>query len=225
MSTSTRPAEILRYDEGFGRSWSDDASSDDIRFVVLDCETTGLDPRKDRLITIGAVGLHRGEIVLEDAFEAMLKIDHNLSAVTVHGITRDAARDGQDEPDALLAFLDYLRDGVIVGHHIGHDIGTLDVALDRHFGAKLLNRWIDTMDLTLLLERGGAFGEDEPMRSFSLDALCERFEVKPYGRHTAPGDALLTALVFLKLLRVAARNGRGALAALCERAPVVDPEA
>jgi DNA polymerase-3 subunit epsilon len=225
MSASTRPAEILRYEEGFAASWNDDASPDDIRFVVLDCETTGLDPRKDRLITIGAVALDHGEIVLEDAFEVMLKIDHNLSAVTVHGITRDAARDGQDEPEALLAFLGYLGDGVIVGHHIGHDIATLDVALGRHFGAKLHNRWIDTMDLTLLLERVGAFGEEEPMRSFSLDALCERFEVKPHGRHTAPGDALLTALVFLQVLRVAARNGRSDLAALCERAPVVDPDA
>jgi DNA polymerase III epsilon subunit-like protein len=44
----------------------------------------------------------------------------------LHGITRDGTRAGLDEEEALARFLDYLRDGVIVGHHIGHDIGTLD---------------------------------------------------------------------------------------------------
>ncbi len=211
------PVELARYEEAFVETWTDDSTSGEIRFVVLDCETTGLDPRKDRLITIGAVVVQGGDIILEDSFETLLKIDYNLAAVTVHGITRDQARDGQDEPEALVAFLDYLRDGVIVGHHIGHDIATLDVALDRNFAMKLHNRWIDTMELTLHLEQAGAFGEGEKLEGFSLDALCQLFGVTPHDRHTAPGDALLTALVFLKLLRLGARHDRGSLAALCER--------
>lgn len=211
------PAEIERYRAAFAETWSDATPGDEIRFVVLDCETTGLDPRRDRLITIGAVVVCDGEIVLDDSFETLLKIDYNLSAVTVHGITRDQARDGEDEPDALRAFLDYVGDGVIVGHHIGHDVATLDVALERHFGISLQNRWIDTMDLTLHLEKAGAFGEEKALSSFSLDALCRLFEVTPHDRHTAPGDALLTALVFLKLLRLAKRHGRTDLGGLSER--------
>lgn len=213
----TLPDELERYRDAFANTWADDAALEVVRFVVLDCETTGLDPRKDRLITIGAVVVSGGDIVLEDSFETMLKIDHNLSAVTVHGITRDQARAGADEPDALRAFLAYLKDGVIVGHHIGHDIATLDVALERHFETRLLNRWIDTMELTLHLENAGAFEDREPLASFSLDALCELFEVTPHDRHTATGDALLTALVFLKLLRLAKRHGRRDLVSLCER--------
>lgn len=211
------PAEIERYGASFTETWDDATPCDEIRFVVLDCETTGLDPRRDRLITIGAIVVRDGEIVLDDSFETLLKIDYNLSAVTVHGITRDQARDGEDEPDALRAFLDYVGDGVIVGHHIGHDIATLDVALERHFGIQLQNRWIDTMELTLHLEEAGAFGEEKRLTSFSLDALCRLFEVTPHDRHTAPGDALLTALVFLKLLRLAKRHGRTDLAGLSER--------
>jgi len=217
--TSEQSTALARYADAFGRTWSDDASPRDVRFVVLDCETTGLDPRKDRLVSIGAVAVVGGEIVLEDSYEALLKIDHNLAAVTVHGITRDEARAGQNEPDALIGFLGFLGDAVLVGHHIGHDRATLDVALDRHFGIHLRNRWIDTMELTLHLERAGAFADHEPLRSFSLDALCQRFEVTPYGRHTAPGDALLTALVFLKLLRLAEHHERRGLLALCERFP------
>lgn len=212
-----RPEEIDRYLASFDETFSDTDVPDAVRFVALDCETTGLDPRRDRLISIGAVALQDGDILLEDSFEALLKIEHNLSAVTVHGITRDQARDGQDEIAALRALLAYLGDGVIVGHHIDHDLTTLDTALGRHFGVQLKNRAIDTMELTLHLENDGAFGDAEPSRGFSLDALCERFGVTPHDRHTAPGDALLTALVFQKLLRVAGRAGRTDLGRLCER--------
>src|SRR5512134_1087060 len=94
----------------FESTWTCDTPLEDVRFVVLDSETTGLDPRKDRLITIGAVVVKNREIVLEDAFEAMLKVAYNTSAVTVHGVTRDEALHGLDEPEALMQFLAYLKD-------------------------------------------------------------------------------------------------------------------
>ena len=187
-----------------------------VRFVVLDTETTGLDPRRDRIVTIGAIGVQDGEILLEDSFEALLKVEHNTSAVTVHGVTRDDSRRGLDEPEALRLFLDYLRDGVIVGHHIQHDVETLSVGYERHFGFRLENQSLDTMDLTLHLEKDGAFAGQERIRSFSLDALCGLFGVVPHDRHTAPGDAFLTALVFQRLLRLAARHGRTTLGRLAE---------
>jgi len=218
MTNALEPALPSEYTDAFQETWAEDAPPGDVRFVVLDCETTGLDPRRDRLISIGAVAIAGGEIVLEDSFEALLKIDHNLSAVTVHGITRDQARGGLDEPEALVSFLRYLRDGVIVGHHIAHDISTIDVALGRHFGSALRNRRIDTMDLTLRLEAAGALGRQASGAGFSLDSLCELFEVTPYDRHTATGDALLTALIFLKLLRMGERSGIRGLGELGEPA-------
>ena len=116
----------------------------------------------------------------------------------------------------LTRFLDYLRDGVIVGHHIGHDIGMLDVACERHWGFRTMNRSLDTMDLTLHLERDGAFAARPPIRQFTLDALCSMFDVIPHDRHTASGDAFLTAQVFLRLLRLAARHGRTTLSRISE---------
>jgi DNA polymerase-3 subunit epsilon len=210
------PAFLDRYRACFDQTWSDDTPIPLVRFVVLDSETTGLDPHTDRIITIGAVAVCDGEIVLSDAFDALIKVEKNTSAVTVHGITRDEAQSGVDEPRALEAFLDYLRDGVIVGHHIGHDIATLDAACTRHWGMQLLNRNLDTMDLTLHLERAGAFAGRPPIRKYTLDALCEMFDVIPHDRHTAGGDAFITAQVFLRLARLALRSGRGTLAGVCE---------
>ncbi len=216
MTASPAASWIADYRADFTHTWSDDSPAAEVRFVVLDSETTGLDPRRDRLVTIGAVVVRSGEILLEDSFEALLKVAYNTSSVTVHGVTREQAEAGLDEAEAVAAFVRYLRDGVIVGHHIGHDIAVLSAATERHFGFALANRHLDTMELTLHLERDGAFAGMPPIRSFSLDALCALFGVVPHDRHTAPGDAFLTAQVFLKLLRLAERCGRTLLGPLCE---------
>ena len=204
-----------RYRSCFESTWTDETPIERLRFVVLDSETTGLDPHIDRMITIGAVAVRGDEIVLEDSFDALIAVA-DTGAVEIHGITPDEARAGLEEAEVLTRFLDYLRDGVIVGHHIGLDIGMLDVACERHWGFRTMNRSLDTMDLTLHLERDGAFAARPPIRQFTLDALCSMFDVIPHDRHTASGDAFLTAQVFLRLLRLAARHGRTTLSRISE---------
>ena len=208
------PPFLERYRSCFDETWGDDDPVSGVRFVVLDSETTGLNPRVDRIVTIGAVAVAGGEIVLEDSYAALLRIEKNTDAVTVHGVTRDETRKGISEPEALQGFIDYVRDGVIVGHHIGHDIATFDTACERHWGMRLLNRSLDTMDLTLHLEQDGAFAGRPRIRNFTLDALCTMFDVIPHDRHTATGDAFITAQVFLRLLRLASRHDRATLGRL-----------
>ncbi len=216
MNNHQSPGFIKNYLDCFSRSWTDQTPSEEVRFIVLDTETTGLDPRRDRLITIGAVAIKANQIILADSFEALLKLAYNSSSVTVHGITREEAQEGVEEPEALEQFLDYLRDGVIVGHHILHDVETLNAACERHFGIILQNRFLDTMDLTLHLQKDGAFGKGKEIQGFSLDALCEFFTVAPHDRHTAGGDAFMTALIFLRLLHFGRRFGRNTLGMLSE---------
>jgi DNA polymerase III subunit epsilon len=217
----TEPPFLDRYRARFDRTWDDDTTIDRVRFVVLDSETTGLNPRVDRLVTIGAVVVQNDEILLDHAFDAMVRVEENTTAVTVHGVTRDESRLGLEEPEALARFLDYLGDGVIVGHHIDHDIGTFDAALERHWGFRMSNRSLDTMDLTLHLEKEGAFAGRPAIRRFTLDALCDLFGVIPHDRHTASGDAFITAQVFLRLLRLASRHGRQTLGRISQ--PFLEP--
>ena len=212
----TLPAFIERYRVCFEDTWAGDTSIDAVRFVVLDSETTGLNPRVDRLITIGAVAVRNSEILVEDSFDALIRVDRNTEAVTVHGVTREQSTRGVEEAVALEGFLEYLEDGVIVGHHIGHDMTTIDAALERHWGIRLMNRSLDTMDLTLHLERAGAFAGRPPIRQFTLDGLCAMFGVIPHDRHTASGDAFITAQVFLRLERLAGRFDRGTLERISE---------
>ena len=174
-------------------SWAPETPIQQVRFVVLDSETTGLNPRKDRIITIGAIAVVNHEILIQDSFEALLKVEYNSSAVTVHGMTRGKVWTGWMSPrrarsiSPLFGHWDRHR-----SHHIGHDVETFNAGYERHFGFRLQNLSLDTMDLTLLLERDGAFAGRGPIQEFSLDALCAMFDVIPHDRHTASGDAFMT---------------------------------
>ncbi|MCF3650078.1 3'-5' exonuclease [Synoicihabitans lomoniglobus] len=231
MTDSTSlPVEIQRYLAATADPLPDDTPIERLRFVALDCETTGTDATKDAIISMGAIAVIDGEIRLEEEFEALLKIRHNTSSVVVHGITaEEAARKGVYVEEALTRFLDYLGNAVIVGHHIGFDVEVIQRACLRNFGIELNNRWIDTMELTLHLDDVGAIeamrrsvgGTASPFQDFSLDGLCRRFRIAPHDRHTAAGDAFITAQIFLKLLRLAQRHDRTTLGALAER--WVDP--
>ena len=193
------------YNEQFEMTWDPQLGLGNVRFVVLDTESTGLDVDRDQLVSIGAVGVINDEVRIEDHFEVVIPIQHNTSAVFYHGITREEASAGVPEPEALEQFLTYLKDGVIVGHHIGHDILMLNRAIERNFGFELQNLAVDTMDLALKLDSVLGVAPDE-RPDFSLDGLCRRFGILPHDRHTASGDAFLTSQIFLRLLR-SARKG------------------
>jgi DNA polymerase-3 subunit epsilon len=208
---------IETYKQAFAATWSDDTPWPQVRFVVLDSETTGFSPVLDRILTIGAVVVQDGEIRLDDSFDALLKVTGDVGPVDVHGVTPDRSERGYDEAEALERFLGYLRDGVIVGHHIGHDVSMLDAGLERMgTDVRLLNRALDTADLTLFLNQDGAFAGRTLPGHLSLDTLADLFGVIPHDRHTASGDAFITALVFLRLLKLATRHGRTSLGSICQ---------
>lgn len=193
-------------------------SWENLRFVVLDTESTGFDPRRDHLISIAGVGVIRREIDLSDSFDILMPVAYNTSSVMVHGITREAsAAEGIPEDEAMARFLGFVRDAIVVGHHVGHDIAILSAASERHFGIPMFNDSVDTLDLALRLQKSGFLRLDENLDKFSLDAFCHYFNVVPHDRHTAAGDAFITAQIFIKLLHRAWQAGLHTLDELSER--------
>ena len=184
-----------------------DANWESFRFACVDSECTGLDPKRDRIISIAGVGLQQGEIHLDDQFSVIVPIAYNTSSVTVHGITREAAAEGVEEPEAICRFLEWLQDGIIVGHHIQHDITLLNLACERHFNFHLKNRAVDTMEAFLAVHEAGGFAGKPMPEGYSLDALCDFFRLVPHDRHTALGDAYLTAQIHLRILKEAGKLG------------------
>jgi DNA polymerase-3 subunit epsilon len=169
---------------------------ENIRFVVLDTETTGFDYENDRMLCIGAIAVQTNKILVSDSFEVYIKQDvFNKETVKIHGIRRNGKEIKVSEEEALIQFLAYLEDAVIVAHHTSFDINMINRGLARLKVGPLISKQLDTNFIHKKLASGNSFKKPN-----SLDELCAIYNIKMHDRHTASGDALITALLFLKLL-------------------------
>ncbi|MDW3197017.1 MAG: 3'-5' exonuclease [Cytophagales bacterium] len=168
-------------------------------YVVLDCETTGI-AKKDKIVSIGAVIVQNKSIALGNVLDIHLPITENSAAAAIHGELSDQSRE-RDIKQALPEILNFLSNHIIVGHHLPFDLGKLNKLYQLHYpGFKLKNPVLDTMTMMKRIdpvryERNVA-GSD----SMQLDVLCKEFGILVENRHTALGDAYLTAQLFQKLL-------------------------
>ncbi|TRZ41095.1 PolC-type DNA polymerase III [Robertkochia solimangrovi] len=179
---------------------------EDIRFVVLDTETTGFDFRKDRMLCIGAIGLKNNVIDVADSFEIYIKQERfNPETVAIHGIIRNEKVTMQTEADALTKFLEYIEDAVIVAHHAGFDLGMINHGLKRMHLPNLKNSVLDTMPLYRSTLINSNFVDKT--RGYSLDEVAEKLVISTKDRHTAAGDAMITAIAFLKILSKLKKSG------------------
>ena len=175
----------------------DDLNS--IRFVVLDTETTGFDYENDRILCIGAVVLQNNRISIQDSFEVYIQQEHyNKATAQIHGILKASVLDRPNELEGLQQFLDFVGDSIIVAHHTYFDITMINKALERNGLPRLTNKTLDTAHLykKTLLYSPLLVRKD----SYTLDDLADKFDISKKDRHTAMGDALITAIAFLKIL-------------------------
>ena len=191
----------------------------EIPFTVLDTELTGLDERRDDIVSIGALHMRGGLIQLGGTFQELVKPSAVLDGrtVVVHRITPSQLEAMPPIDRVLGPFLDYLAGTVLVGHCISLDLAFLNRDARRLARAPLRNRAVDTLSLYGWLRRRGP---DHPAFSIatlapSLFDLASAFEIPVEAAHTAIGDAYVTAQVFQRLLPFLDRVGVGDLAALC----------
>lgn len=174
------------------------ADTNDIRFVVLDTETTGFDYVHDRILSIGALSLHNKTIVVSESLELYLKQEHyNSDSAKIHGILKTDSVDQISEAEAMEQLLGYLQNAVIIAHHAVFDINMINRALERNGLEKLRNMVLDTSKLykATLLTSSIIKKKD----NYPLDELAEKFDISMKDRHTAIGDAYITAIAFLKI--------------------------
>lgn len=173
---------------------------EETRFVVLDTETTGFDYDHDRILCIGALVLQNNTISIQDSFEVYIEQDHyDQSTAQIHGILKDFIAKRPSELEALNQFLSYLGDAVIIAHHALFDITMINRALERNGLPELKNKTLDTGVLyKRTLIKSHLF---ERKDHYTLDDLADKFDISKKDRHTALGDAYITAIAFLKILK------------------------
>jgi DNA polymerase-3 subunit epsilon len=162
------------------------------RFVALDLETTGLDPRRDAVVSLAAIPFVDG--VPEDGYVTLVDPERPIPAdsTAIHGVTDDMVR-GAPRLDRLLRDVDrLLGDHVLVGHHVGFDIAVLSRARRTLGLPRVTNAALDIRRL--------AAGLHPEWQDFTLEHIAERLRLDVIARHTAEGDALTAGRIFLSLL-------------------------
>lgn len=176
------------------------------RFVVFDTETTGFDFKEDRILCIGAVGVVSNKIFIKDSFEIYLKQSiFKAETVKIHGIIQNEKVQQKEELEALKLFLDYIKDSVLVAHHAGFDVGIINKALRRHHLGKLKNEVLDTG--ILFKQSKHIVNIIDANKKYSLDEIAKELKITAKDRHTAAGDAYITAIAFLKILPKLNKDG------------------
>lgn len=176
---------------------------DDLRFIVLDLETTGLNPAKDKVIAIGAVAIDGMAIPLSDQFDLVLRRPElDISeTVLIHGIGPEALTRGHETRDALLRLLEWMNGDPILAFHSAFDRKFLEKALRQQLNYTQTHTWLDVAELM------PAFFSESMESNKRLDHWAEHFGLDIAARHHAAADALATAELSLIAFREARRQG------------------
>lgn len=163
--------------------------------VVIDSETTGLDPRKARVIELAAVRLSAGKFAEADAFRQLIRpADESIPAGTteIHGIDDAAVAAAPLFGEVWPRFRDYLGQSVVIGHTIGFDLAVWKRECEE---AGLQWSRPRTLDTRLLAQIAAP-----KLAGYALEKLAAWLGIEATDRHTALGDAVITARVFLALV-------------------------
>jgi DNA polymerase-3 subunit epsilon len=164
------------------------------RWVILDCETTGLDPERDLLLSIGAVAMIDGAIRLSDRFERTLRpsAQSSSSNVLIHGIGLHAQKQGESPEQVLREWQDWVAGAPCVAFHAAFDRSFLERAARQALGHEIRLQWLD------LAELGPAV--DPSSRARALDDWLDRYGIRVSPRHHASADALASAMLLQRWL-------------------------
>jgi|GEM_PF-106069 len=164
---------------------------DKLTYTVLDTETTGFYAHGgDEIISLGAVKMRGTKIITAEKFHRLVNpyrpIPEEITRLT--GIDNNAANQEEDVFSALREMMGFLGDTVVVGHALGLDLSFINRKLKHFCNTRVHNMIIDTKSIALTML--------PPTNKTDLDSLLQMHGIESNGRHTALGDALLTARLF-----------------------------
>lgn len=177
--------------------------------VSLDCETTGLDPRTDDIITVAAVRIRGDRILLSERFEATVRPEDARSssdAIKIHRLRERDVEGAEAVHRVLPELLRFIGGRPLVGYYIDFDVRMLDKYALWLLQTKLPNPRIEVS--SLYYER--KYGNAPPGTSIDLSfaAILRDLGIPPLDQHDALNDAVMAAMIYLELRDRKARGVR-----------------
>jgi DNA polymerase-3 subunit epsilon len=185
---------------------------DRAQYVVFDTELTGLHPKKDSIVSIGAIKMDGGRILLNDIFYRLVEPRTKLTgeSVIVHEITPSEATECPSIDTLLPEFLDFCENNIIVGHFVAIDTTFINLDMKRLYGAHLRNPSVDTLKLYTWIRLKeeevcayhGGITEDT-----NLFSLAKKYGISVNKAHNALDDAFVTAQLFQRFISLIPKFG------------------
>lgn len=189
--------------------------------VVLDCETTGLNPRHDEVIAVAAIVIRGHRILTSEAYRAIIRsdIDPPPESIKVHRLRAQDVAEGRPMHEVLPELLRFIGGRPIVGYYVDFDVRMLDRYVLRYIEAKLPNRRIEVSEIYYALKYGGA--PPGTVLDLRFGSILSDLGIPSLGQHDAFNDALMTAMMYVQLRDMHERGARiGRERAVRQEAPI-----
>ena len=166
--------------------------------VSLDCETTSLDVKKGEILSIGAVRIRGRRVITSERLDIKLKPPASLTgdSIKIHKIRASDLADGIDLDDALEQVLAFVGNRPILGYYVNYDIKMLDKFIRPKYGFGLPNKAIELSHVYHDIIKWKSVGGDVDLR---FDTISKKLDIPIIQRHTALGDAITVALMYVRL--------------------------
>ncbi len=169
-------------------------------YIVFDTETTGLNPKVDEILSIGAVKIKENKILTSQIFEVYLKNSKEISSksIQIHRIRPVDLKDAKVPEIAVREFLEFIGSRPLIGYYLEFDVEMINKYLEPLLGIKLPNKMIEVSELYFdktisLIPQGNI--------DLRFDTILKNCAVPNMGTHNAVNDAIMTAMIYLKLTK------------------------
>ncbi|WP_457590824.1 3'-5' exonuclease [Geoglobus sp.] len=185
----------------------------DVNFAVVDVETTGLDLRKDEIISVAILPMDGLRILVGNAYHTFVRpTSFRISSVKYHGITPETLRSAPQFCEVSEDILLRLNGRVIVGHGVSIDVGFLQKEFARCGRKVKFEKYLDIAMVERVI--GEIFGEKPSRENLTLESLARKYNVPLAYRHSAVADAYIEAQIFqIQMMRLM-KYGINSLSAL-----------
>ena len=176
--------------------------------VAIDCETTGLNPRRDEMIAVAAIKIRGRRILTSEAFRSVIRADNapSVASIKVHQLrARDVAQ-GREMHTVIPELLQFIGARPIVGYYVDFDVAMLDKYVLPYIRAKLPNQRIEVSAMYYALKyRNAPTGTVHDLRFASI---LSDLGLPALDQHDAFNDALMTAMMYVQLQDMKERGVR-----------------
>lgn len=168
-------------------------------WVAIDCEMTGLNPKKHHLLSVAAIHINDNTIDTGNGMHVVCKppVMPDRDTIVIHGLRTADVEHGMSYDEMLALLLPFIGNRPIVGFCPQIDIGFLNPIVKRYMGTALPNQIIDVRQL--YSQRMGDRTQGVPNQSQRLPNILAHYGIPEMGAHDAYNDAIMTAMAFLHL--------------------------